>query len=234
MVFRKRTDVTPLPIPRPQSLTPSGTFDGDDGRWSTFYINVAGDGNGQGQNFRVLISTSSPVTIVPARSSWCSTDECAKNRGIMGTSGGGAQALGFDTSNSQTWQPLGFYSLPVNSTYWFSRDVLLLNRNDTLGADWGSTTVGLGMASKQSNTIDKQWVATSLIEDYYLGSLGLSAGEVGPDKAQTFFSSLASQTELIPSNSYGYTAGAAYRTSFLVAHIFTRTFASGMIATSLR
>jgi len=204
----------PLP-PKPKSLTPSGSFYGDDGRWSTFEVNIAGDGEGQGQNFNVLISTSSSVTLVPAQTGWCSTDDCAKSRGIMSTING-QQALGLD-AQPPAWDKTGLYALPFADLKWWSPELLLLNRNDTLNGEWGLTTVGLGAASKQSDTIPDQYVAMYYFEDLFLGSLGLSVGTVGPNGAQkpTFFSSLAAQVGIIPSQSYGYTAGAAYRKSDL-------------------
>lgn len=215
MFYRKRADTTPLPIPRPQVLTPSGGFDGDDGKWSTFTINVAGDGEGKGQNFKVLISTSSPMVLVPAQTNWCDDDECAKGRGIMSTING-QQARGF-SDQSGDWKSEGLYTLPITGTYWFSSTLLLPtgpNRpNNTMNGEWGTTTVGLGPASPQSNTIEDQYVAIYYNEDLYLGSLGLSVGEVGfgAAKKPTYLSSLASHVDIIPSRSYGFTAGASYR-----------------------
>ena len=207
----------PLP-PKPRSLTPSGEFDGDDGSWSTFMVNIAGDSEGQGQDFKVLISTSSSVTLVPAQTGWCSTDDCAKSRGIMSTING-RQALGLDVDQSTAWQKEGLYQLPFADAYWWSPELLLLNRNDTLRGEWGSTTVGLGRASKESITIGDQYVAMYYLEDLFLGSLGLSEGVIGPNggaQKSTFFNTLTS-LEIIPSHSYGYTAGAIYRKSTSVS-----------------
>lgn len=211
MVFGKRSDTVPLPIPRPQVLTPSGTFEGNDGKWSTFTINIAGDGEGQGQNFHVLVSTSSPMALVPAQTWWCTSDECAKSRGIMGSIKG-QQALGFSDQTGE-WKSEGLYTLPLADAYWFSQSLLLPNRNATWNGEWGTTTVGLGQASKQSNTISDQLIAIHYTEDLFLGSLGLSVGKVGFGSAQkpTFLSALASHTDIIPSLSYGFTAGASYR-----------------------
>jgi hypothetical protein len=216
MIFRKRADTVPLPIPRPQVLTPSGTFEGNDGKWSTFTINIAGDGEGQGQNFNVLISTSSPMALVPAQNGWCTSDACAKSRGIMGAING-QQALGFDDQTT-AWSSAGLYTLPLGKAYWFSDSLLLPNRNNSLNGEWGTTTVGLGPASKQSNTIGDQYIAIHYTEDLFLGSLGLSVGEVGFGSAQkpTFLSALASRTDIVPSHSYGFTAGASYRKFVLV------------------
>jgi hypothetical protein len=208
MTFQKRADTTLLPLPpKPLVLTPSGTFDGDDGKWSTFNINVAGDGEGKGQNFKVLISTSSPITLVPAQTGDCD-EQCAKSRGVLDVG-----ALGFNAAPSDTYQSTGLYDLPFKNTYYWSRSLLPPSSNGTLNGAWGQSTVGLGSASKQSITIAKQYVAMYYFSEFYLGSLGLAVGTISPTGAvlKTFFSGLASATDVVASNSYGFTAGASYR-----------------------
>lgn len=204
--LKKRADTTLLP-PLPRVLTPSGSFEGDDGKWSTFIINIAGDGEGAGQNFRVLISTSSPITMVPAQGSWCNAD-CAKGRGILSFNNQ-QQPLGLDTTVTR-WKQAGIYTLPTPE--WWSDDYLLFPVNGT-GEVYGLTTVGLGAASKTSITFDNQYVASTISRNSYLGSLGLAVGEFSPASASlpTFFSSFAGATEYMASPSYGYTAGALYR-----------------------
>jgi hypothetical protein len=209
MFFQKRADTTPLPSPlKPVVLSPSGNFDGDDGRWSTFTINVAGDGEGKGQNFNVLISTSSPITLVPAQTDWCYTADCAKRRGILGLN-----SLGFVDTPSNEYSKSGLYRLPFEKLYWWSRDLLLPGGNGTLDGQWGLTNVGLGGASAQSITIVKQYVAMYYFKDFFLGSLGLSVGSISPTGADrpTFFSGLTAANDTFPSISYGFTAGASYR-----------------------
>jgi hypothetical protein len=211
MFYHRRANTKTLP--RPVVLSPSGTFDGDDGKWSTFTINVAGDGDGKGQDFKVLISTSSPITLVPAQTSWCNTDDCAKRRGIETLN-----SFGLDDTPSNTYSKSGLYNLPLEILYYWSRDLLLPGGNGTLGGEWGVTNVGLGRASKQSTTIAKQYVATSYLKDFFLGSLGLTVGSISPQGAElpTYFSGLtaskdADGNDVVPSISYGFTAGASYR-----------------------
>jgi hypothetical protein len=48
---------------------------------------IAGDGEGKGQNFRVLPSTSLPIALVPAQAEWCKDEECWNSRGIMSFNG---------------------------------------------------------------------------------------------------------------------------------------------------
>jgi hypothetical protein len=213
MSLRRRANTTPSPFPpKPLVLSPSGLYDGDDGKWSTFTINIAGDGDGKGQNFRVLISTSSPITLVPGQTGWCSTEECAKRRGVESD-----QALGLDMNTSDTYSLIGLYDLPILNQFWYSRDLLLPSSNatnSTVNGQWGVTTVGLGAASNQSQTMADQYVAVAYLEDFFLGSLGLSMDSIsaaGTTK-RSFFAALADAGDSpIASHSYGFTAGASYR-----------------------
>jgi hypothetical protein len=189
MSLRRRANTTPSPFPpKPLVLSPSGLYDGDDGKWSTFTINIAGDGDGKGQNFRVLISTSSPITLVPGQTGWCGTEECAKRRGVESD-----QALGLDMNTSDTYSLIGLYDLPILNQFWYSRDLLLPSSNAT------------------NSTVN---VAVAYLEDFFLGSLGLSMDSIsaaGTTK-RSFFAALADAGDSpIASHSYGFTAGASYR-----------------------
>jgi hypothetical protein len=211
MFLQKRDSAKSIPLlpPKPSVLAPSGAYDGDDGKWSTFTINIAGDGNGKGQNFRVLISTSSPITTVPTQTEWCSTKECANRRGVMDD-----QSLGLDDTQSDTYSKAGLYNLTITENFWWSRNLLSPSSNGTLTGRWGVTNVGLGEASKQSITMDNQYVVVDFFEDFFLGSLGLSIGSVSPEGASklSFLNRFASANpQEIASASYGFTAGASYR-----------------------
>jgi hypothetical protein len=198
MFSKKRAAATAVLLPpQPKVLANSGTYEGNDGKWSTFYINIAGDGAGSGQNFKVLVSTSSPIAIVPAQADWCN-ETCSGSRGISQLPNG-QQPKGLD-GGSTLWKRTGLFDFP--KTYY---------TNGSLGGEWGITNIGLGQASKNSYTLPEQYVATS--RDLFLGSLGLSVGVVSPagvDK-KTFLSSYATYVDQIASNSFGYTAGAVYR-----------------------
>ncbi|KAF2024778.1 acid protease [Setomelanomma holmii] len=214
MTFWRRVDaaVSPL-VPKPLVLKPSGTFEGDDGKWSTFSINIAGDGAGKGQDFKVLVSTSFPIAMVPAQNEWCN-ETCSESRGIMSVNG--QQPLGLDETSDQ-WKLAGLYDLPVKNLYYWSQDLLLPTSNGTLDGDWGLTTVGLGEASKDSITLASQYVASYFFKDFFLGYLGLSVGAISPTGATrpTYFSALAAAVNNVPSPTYGYTAGAIYRNNNL-------------------
>jgi hypothetical protein len=201
MYFSKRADAnSTVPPPKPLAVEPSGVFDGNDGKWSTFYINLGdSDGTGHGQNVKVLVSTSSPITMVPGQSAWCN-QECAQKRGIQVFNG--QQPLGYDTLSSASWKDAGLYTVPKPA--WWNRGDL----NGSLGLD----NVGLGESSKDSTILTDQLVMTYKFEEYYLGFFGLAAGTVAAGNSETppFLYNLAQGAYQIPSVSYGHTAGASY------------------------
>ncbi|CAO2655271.1 Nn.00g103350.m01.CDS01 [Neocucurbitaria sp. VM-36] len=204
MYFEKRADPIPLP-PKPYVLSPSGSFDGNDGKWSTFFVNIGDGGTGNGQNFKVLISTSSPLTLVPQQTEWCDED-CAKNRGMLLFNG--EQPLGLE--QSQYWKTAGLYDIPL--PYWWTND-MATNSTDTLGGVWGSENLGMGESSPQSPILQEQYVVKYTFEEFFLGSLGLAVGEVGPPGGSkpNFVNNFYKPGNQIASTSYGYTAGAYYR-----------------------
>jgi len=208
MDFSKRADAnSTVEPPKPLVVEPSGVFDGNDGKWSTFYINLGdSDGTGHGQNFKVLVSTSSPITMVPGKSEWCS-QECAKERGVQVFNG--EQPRGYDMQSS-TWASAGIYTVPKPD--WWNRSDL----NGSLGTD----NVGMGETSKDSIILAKQLVMTYIFKDYYLGFFGLAAGTVNAGNSETppFLYNLAQGAYEIPSVSYGHTAGASYRKYILSYH----------------
>jgi hypothetical protein len=203
MFLESRADdanTTILPSPA-IVLTPSGDWDGNDGKWSTFVINVGDvDGTGRGQNFRVLISTSSPVTQVPLQARWCGDAECAANRGVEVFNS--KQPLGLQTDSTTGWTENGIYNIPFPQ-YW---------SGGNLNGTWGWSNVGLGMSSAQSQVLAKQMVVGNTNEELYMGAFGLAGNPVdsGGGPQATFLENIASSNQT-PSKSYGYTAGAYYR-----------------------
>lgn len=201
MHLRKRADTIALPI----SVKPSGDWDGNDGRWSSFVINVNADGSGPtGQDFKVLISTSSSLIVLPDKSGWCNLS-CAQRRGVL--TYGGKEVEGVQTSTN--WKDAGQYQLPL--PWWYS-DNIATSTNSTPAGAWGITNVGLGHTSAQSLVVPETYAVKYTESDFFMGSFGLAAGQVngqGGPKA-TFLSQLRAY-EQIASPTYGYTAGAIYR-----------------------
>jgi hypothetical protein len=188
-------------VPLPHVLAPSGRWDGNDGKWSTFVINI-GDvkGEGNGQDFRVLISTSSPVTQVPRQADWCDDAECAARRGIEAFQG--RQSLGLQMDPSNGWNQNGMFNF-LTPHWWSDRKI-----NST----YGNTAVGLGPSSGQnSSVLPGQVVVANDAEEFFMGSFGLEtvAVNTGGGPQASFLESFV-QNQLIPSRSYGYTAGASY------------------------
>ncbi|PVH93309.1 acid protease [Periconia macrospinosa] len=195
---RKRADN----LPKPVALSPSGEFDGNDGRWSSFYVNIGdADATGRGQNFKVLISTSSPLTLVPSQASWCNPD-CAAKRGAQIFDG--SQSQGFDPEKSQSWKDAGIFNLPL--PHWWSEG--------DINATYGSENVGLGESSKDSPILTQQYVARYDSQKLFMGSFGLSQTSIksGTGSQPPFLVNFAGFNN-IPSISYGYGAGASYRNS---------------------
>lgn len=206
---RPRQAAQETTLPPPIVFTPSGTFDGSDGPWSTFIINVGASGDGSGgQNFKVLISTSASVTYVPCFASWCdepNEDECAKSRGVELF--GGRQSLGFQHEEASEWTEDGIYSLDLARKLGYASE-------EKPNATLGYTTVGMGPSSSDSLGIKSQAVLCTSSRSFPMGMFGLSTAPFatgGGSSLMTFFKSLKEAYKEIPTMSYGYTAGARYR-----------------------
>jgi len=202
MYLRTRADSKDLINPgNAISIPASGRFDGSDGKWCTFNINVGDDGSGnQGQNFRVLPSTSSAVTIVPGPATWCNQD-CAQQRGVEIFHA--SPSLGFDTTASKGWNKYGNYKIPVPE--WWTGTT---NLDEPFGFD----NVGIGPSTINSKQLGGQWVVISDKKDFFMGSFGLAAGPINPGAGPSppFLTNFAA-FNVSTSVSYGYTAGAIYR-----------------------
>lgn len=215
MLFRKRANSTTTP--QPYVVPPTNRFDGNDGSWSTFYINVGEPG----QNFRVLPSTSGSVTWVPLAEG-CSSDDpddCPDRRGVETFAG--AKSQGYDASKSSTSKLLGLYQIRLGSA---GPNATYGERYENSSARYEYDTIGLGQASDQSLQLNPEIVAGVVNKDFFLGGFGLSlnANDFGAGALPTFLSLLPNSTfRPIPSLSYGYTAGASYR-KFTLAGQFLR------------
>lgn len=203
MFLRKRTETTTtatnLP-PSPYVFPPSGKYIGNDGKWSTFHINIGDTGKGHGQNFQVVPFTSSPITLVPLQSDWCN-DDCAAKRGVEVFEG--KQPSGYKTESSQAFKEYGTYDLPVNTLPTWT--------GSKLSGYWALDNVGLGTSSEKSPILQQQYVVGYTAKDFYLGSFGLTIGDIsaGSESRPPFLQNFAAFQQ-IPSRSYGYTAGAFY------------------------
>ena len=167
---------------------------GVDGSWSTFPIGVGTPP----QTVQLLVSTSQPASwAVSPRGCGGSddTDNCTQARG-------GA----FDPSKSSTWFRKDIYQLNAAINLGYGGD----QQNGTYGFDKFAFTSPGG----QQVSIDHQVVANIATDKFYLGTIGLAPQVVNfsnsGDNSPSLITSLKDQN-LIPSLSYGYTAGAYYR-----------------------
>ena len=109
---------------------------------------------------------------------------------------------GFLGNESSTWQSIGNFPLMEESN---------LGLDPT--SQYGYDTVGAGPTPDSGLTItDKTVVAGITNEPFYLGTLGLKPSNSSRFNSSTpSFMTLLKDEGLIPSLSYGYTAGAIYR-----------------------
>ena len=157
-----------------------------------------------GQDFKILPSTSSSLTMVPMQAEWCNAD-CAEARGIQYFNA--QQSLGFDPNSSKSWKAYGTYSIPV-------QDILDIDWTPDARPDasYGLDNVGLGPTSPSSLVLAGLLVAEYKSPDFFLGSFGLSSRSINlGNGAIPPFLTTFNQSNQIPSLSYGYTAGAFYR-----------------------
>jgi hypothetical protein len=199
MVLRRRATT----VPAPYVVNPSEKFEGPDGQWSSFVISVGTPP----QDYRVLPSTFSGEAWVIAPEGCDSSDvtDCYNIRG--GDPFSGVANKGFQASQSSTWKEVGIYTLDVEKNLGYpgsglyGQDVLGLN-----GGNGSSSGVGL--------SIPGQTIAAIADKSFLLGILGLGTTETAFSNnaaGRLPLISALKNNNFIPSVSYGYTAGAAYR-----------------------
>lgn len=188
-------------IPNPFSYAPSQLWDGNDGSWSSFIVRIGTPP----QDFRVFPSTTGQETLIPFPEGCTSSDpsSCGELRGVMPAQG--VQGTGYATNVSSTWDLIGVYTT---------------NLEDILGyvvdAEYGLESVGLQLENSGGLSLNELVVGGIAVDDFYLGVFGLGPK---PSNFSTYSNPLPSfmtrlnSTKLIPSLSYGYTAGASYRFS---------------------
>jgi hypothetical protein len=174
----------------PLLVKPDG-WAGNDGNWSTFQIAVGTPP----QRFRTLPSTTRGEVWIPTIEGCEGSPypDCATSRGVLDN-----DSFGFDVDKSRTWDTIGIYALPspINGT-----------DNGAYGLDH------LSISSNRSFTLHNQTITGIATSDYWISDLGLGT-EVAKFSGQPSSPSLLSamkEQQLIPSLSYGYSAGASYR-----------------------
>lgn len=186
-------------IPAPFSFPPSRSWDGNAGNWSTFIVRIGTPP----QDFKILPSTNSHQTWIPVPAGCTFTDppDCGTLRGALPFRG--ASSNGSLSNRSSTWIENGVYDLGIEN-----------HVNLTGNGDYGYDTVGLGLDNSTGLTLTHQVVAGIATKDFYIGQFGLGSK---PSNFTTYDDPIPSylkdlvDSKLIPSFSYGYTAGAKYR-----------------------
>ena len=167
---------------QPLSVTFGPDFIGYDGKWSPVQVRV---GTPE-QYVQVFPSTISSETWV-AGSKLCTGSTCASLRGGL-----------FYSENSTTWQSLGAYELGYSEL-----------SQTTENGDYGFDTLALS----DSVAAPTQVIAVVDDNDHWNGHLGLSVEETrfnNETNHLSLISTLVQNSSVIPSHSYGYTAGASY------------------------
>ena len=117
----------------------------------------------------------------------------------------------FNFNQSTSWQDNGLWELYIETNLGYYGD-----------ANYGYDTVGLGGEGESGPTLQNQTVAALAVDDFYLGIFGLNAKPTNfsnfSDPSPSYMETLRTQN-LIPSKSFGYSAGARYSESSLHAQI---------------
>ncbi|KAF2011413.1 acid protease [Aaosphaeria arxii CBS 175.79] len=186
---RRVTNSTP---PDPIVASVSQYWEGNDGTWSTFAIQVGK----QPQNIRVLPSTASSSSWV-VYDQGCPADapsNCIDSRGGI-----------FNPNKSLTWVPNSIFGLGVE-TY---------SDLEVFG-DFGFDTMTLGWQGSGGPTVEHSIIAGIGDTSFsWLGTLGLNPRPTNfstmPNNPQVSFVQSLKNQNSIPSVSWAYTAGASYR-----------------------
>lgn len=179
-----------ISTPTALSVTPSVQWYGDDGTWSAVSIRVGTPP----QWVDVMVSTVSSETWVVGPGGCVLPSSCSSARGGL-----------FDLHNSSSWYSEGFYALGVDEKL-----------GNTGYAEYGLDdltfgTTGVVLPSAIIGSIN----TTGLINatQYLLGyfGLGIVPGSFNGSTPLSAISGLVEKEAVIPSHSYGYTAGAKYQ-----------------------
>lgn len=170
--------------PQPLVCSTSTEYLGYDGQWSPVTIRV---GTPE-QWISVMPSTLSQETWLMGAGACDGTVACSTARGGL-----------FYSNESSTFHDMGFYELGYDP-----------DLGDSQYGYYGLDTIALSDSASEQDQI----VALLNTTNVWVGELGLGVQQTrlnGSDNRLPLLSSLVQNNSVIPSHSYGYTAGAAYR-----------------------
>lgn len=139
----------------PIAIPPSQDFDGNDGPWSSFYLQIGSPA----QNIKVLISTAGYQTwaVVPQGCIASDPPDCTTLRGGLFTPG-----------QSSTWQ---YQNASVNGTFTLGLET---NLEYSGNGDYGYDTVVVGYQGSNGPSLPQQTIAGIATKEFYLGIFGLN------------------------------------------------------------
>ena len=181
--------------PAPMIIPPSQDFDGNDGPWSSFYLEIGSPA----QDVKVLISTAGFQTwaVVPQGCVASDPPNCATLRGGQ-----------FLPSQSSTWR---YNNASVNGTFTLGLET---NLGYSGNGDFGYDTVVLGYQGSNGPSLPQQTIAGIATKEFYLGVFGLNPRSTNfstfDDPIPSYMATLKNRS-MIPSLSWAYTAGNQYR-----------------------
>jgi hypothetical protein len=187
------------PVPAPIAISPDGNWDGIDGTWSAFTIEIGTPP----QDVSTFLSWSCYQTWVVI-SQGCGNagnySACAVSRGGIFNEGASNTFEEKGTYDLYVGRPLGLYG---NAIYGFDR-------------------VGLPEVDGNELTLNDTLVGGYALEDFYLGIFGVNPKPTNfssYNNGSPSYMSLLKEQHYIPSVSFGYTAGAIYRSDSAFASL---------------
>ncbi|KAF2432156.1 acid protease [Tothia fuscella] len=189
------------PPAQPKEVVPSGRFDGNDGPWSSFALSIGSPE----QTIRVLASTSLPEIFVISSEGPTSIGECPTN-----TTTGLLFNGSYDCYNSRG----GLFNLTASTTY---HPEQAYNVGDYPAFGYRNITAPSGsdaltLSSSSDTTIILQRMGLAQLSDLnssWLGLLGLDSGQMKNSRPSLIQN--LKLANVIPSMSFGYTAGSVNR-----------------------
>jgi hypothetical protein len=188
LVLATKTSSAALARPSAISVPVRTYWYGYDGNWSPVSIRVGTPP----QWIDVFVSTASQETWVIGPGGCDGTSKCEAERG----------GKLFEANASTTWEDQGAFALGLDPQLGFGGNGI-----------YGFDSVAFG----DQFSVPSQVIGVINTTDYWLGYFGLGVEPTNftsTDKP-TFLDSMVENQSLIPSHSYGYTAGAHYRKLWL-------------------
>ncbi|KAK5115336.1 hypothetical protein LTR62_001536 [Meristemomyces frigidus] len=186
----RRQEQNSTVVAAPISIAPSQYWDGIDGPWSSFALQVGTPA----QNVRVFVSTAAPITWTIGADG-CPpgfVDNCANSRGFL-----------FLRNESLTWIQNSIFDFQLEQN-------LNMDTNGNAGFD----TATLGWQGAGGPSVQHSTLFNVASDVYWLGAFGVNPQPTNfttfTDPQPSFMTQLV-RNNSIPSLSYGYTAGNQYR-----------------------